>query len=136
MSQERLSSRLEKNVFVGNIGKSGNNTREHYYQLQYLLDQYPDIDMVILLAGVSDLHLKISDPNFSRMDFDSPERVSEVIDRAFAAEPSRRYDSSLPFYERTSVWQLLMNRDNDSETENLIQDNAGQWYVQVREALI
>jgi hypothetical protein len=85
--QVTLSNEMERDVFVGNVGRSGLNTREHYYQLKYLLEQYPDFDMVILLVGINDLTIRISDPEYSSFDFRDPVRTERVIRRAFAIQP-------------------------------------------------
>jgi lysophospholipase L1-like esterase len=42
-------------VWVGNFGKSGLNTRDHIVELRYILKQYTNIDIIILLIGVNDL---------------------------------------------------------------------------------
>ena len=50
--QNRLARVMGQKVWVGNVGKSGMNTRDHILHTKYLLPQFPKIDAVLLLVGV------------------------------------------------------------------------------------
>ena len=49
------AERPKPDIWVGNVGKSGHDTRHNRLQVEKLLDQYPRIDMVVLLEGVNDM---------------------------------------------------------------------------------
>ncbi len=53
--QRKLNALHQRKVWVGNVGKSARDTREHFMHMKYLLPQYPGIDTVIILAGCNDL---------------------------------------------------------------------------------
>lgn len=93
-------------VWVGNVGKSGLNTREHILEMRYLLSQYPKIDAVIMLIGVNDFLMRLSqDINYNPQFLDQPGSEEQLLRRAFSILPER-YDDTLPFYRRTAIWHL------------------------------
>src|SRR5215212_4764730 len=49
--QELLNAKPGPRAWVGNVGKSGQMTRNHVVQVEKLTRQYPGIDAVLLLAG-------------------------------------------------------------------------------------
>ena len=53
--QSKLNELQRRKVWVGNVGKSGLSTREHFMHMKYLLPQYPGINTVIILVGCNDL---------------------------------------------------------------------------------
>lgn len=59
--QERLNAGSGRRVWVGNVGKSGQMTRNHLVQVETLTRQYPRIDAVLLLAGVNDLMRRLKE---------------------------------------------------------------------------
>jgi lysophospholipase L1-like esterase len=121
-------------VWVGNVGKSGLNTRDHIVQLRYLLNQYENIDAVILLVGVNDLTSRLRqdagyDPNFlQRADAEQ-----QLLRRNFSIVS----DKSLPFYKKTALWRLLRDVKTyafpPQYAEGETQDEAGKIYATWRE---
>lgn len=88
--QGKLSGAKQMPIWVGNIGRSGRNTRDHILQLKYLLPQYPKIDAAIVLAGVNDLHLKISDRQYDPQFTAKPIFETAYKPRAFSMLPSEK----------------------------------------------
>jgi lysophospholipase L1-like esterase len=123
-----------RKVWVGNVGKSGLNTRDHIVQLRYLLNQFHDINAVILLVGVNDLTSRLKqdagyDPNFLQR----PDAEQQLLRRNFSIISDR----SLPFYKKTAGYRLL----RDAKTALFppryawgeTQDEAGKIYLTWRE---
>jgi len=127
--QSILQNRANFKVFVGNIGKAGNSTREHYYQIRYLLEQYPDIDLVLLLVGVNDLQLYLCDPSYKPFDFTDPAQKAKTIKRAFAIQYDDNY---VPFYKQTAIWRSWRYLKNKFVANVRVQDNVGDWLNEVR----
>ena len=53
--EKNLNKRSTIKYWVGNVGRSGLNTRHHIFEVKYLLPQFPEIDAVLLLVGINDL---------------------------------------------------------------------------------
>lgn len=102
--QNRLERVLGRKVWVGNVGKSGMNTRDHILHTKYLLPQFPKIDAVLLLVGVNDFHLATSDTNNDPQSALRPEHEEKQRRRSFARIPAQG-----PWYHvsRTGLWRLI-----------------------------
>lgn len=99
--QQDLNQATGQNIWVGNVAKSGLDTRHHIYQMEYLLPQYsnPKIDAVIILVGINDL-----------WHFTVPAQVEHFSDdfelsRTFSSRPAPTLDE--PCYKKTAIWLLL-----------------------------
>lgn len=130
--QERLFEAKGKPVWVGNIGRSGRNTRHHILQLKYLLPQLPKIDAVIVLAGVNDLHIRISDFKYDPQTTAKPTFEEEYMRGAFALSPP-----DLPSYhfKRLGWWRIAKNLKAAYLTDTSgqpIQDSTGETLDQWR----
>lgn len=100
--QERLNAGSGRRVWVGNVGKSGQMTRNHVVQVEKLTRQYPRIDAVLLLAGVNDL--------MRRLKEDPP--AADLMASSFAVLPSRG-SGLVPVELRRrlrTVWQRYLER--------------------------
>jgi lysophospholipase L1-like esterase len=118
-------------VWVGNVGKSGHNSEHHVLQVEKLLDQYPHIDLVLVLVGTNDMTKVGSDGRYSPLN-----DVERQL--AFAVHPAglNQADAGLPFFKRTELWRTLRKvRDNlvASFDGALVQDTLGAVYVRMRE---
>ena len=118
-------------VWVGNVGKSGHNSEHHVLQVEKLLDQYPRIDLVVVLVGTNDM-TKVGQ-NGRYIPINDIERQL-----AFAVHPGgwNVAETDLPFYKRTEIWRTLRKvRDNlaASAEGKLVQDTLGSVYVKMRE---
>ncbi len=103
--ERRLRESTGLNVWVGNVGVSGHNTRDDIMYMKYLLQQYPKIDAVLNLVGANDLALGLSNPNYNPHFLESPGAETEAVRKAFYMRPSR-FEKLL--YRKTALWNLLM----------------------------
>lgn len=108
-----LQERLGPRVWVGNVGKSGQMTRNHVVQVEKLTRQYPRIDAVLLLAGVNDLMRRLKEDD----------RTEDLMAASFAVLPSQ--GGLMPVEIRRRLRRLWPRRE-------LIQDDAGKVYVKWR----
>ena len=130
--QEMLNQSTGQQIWVGNVAKSGLDTRHHIYQMRYLLPQYsnPKIDAVILLVGINDL-----------WHFTVPAHIEQFgedfeLSRTFASRPPPIIDE--PFYKKTALW-LLMRRVKENlfrppePPGSFVEDVEGKVYPQLRQ---
>ena len=91
------------NVWVGNAGVSGMNSRDHIVQVKHLLAEFPRIDMVVVLLGINDLLFRLRNDNYvpPNSPLSSPEAEIRQINRAFSIPPSE------PWYKKTAVYHVL-----------------------------
>jgi lysophospholipase L1-like esterase len=101
--ERRLRGSTGLNVWVGNVGVSGHNTRDHIVYMRYLLQQYPKIDAVLNLVGANDLSLNLSNPNYNPHFLENSGAEVEAVWRAFYMRPSRLEKW---WYRKTSLWNL------------------------------
>jgi lysophospholipase L1-like esterase len=90
-------------VWVGNVGVSGHNTRDHIAYLRYLLPSYPRIDAVVLLVGINDFTLYTSHADYDPHYLERPGAEQEVLRKSFYLRPSR-FEPVL--FRRTALWSL------------------------------
>ena len=122
-----LQALLGPRVWVGNAGRSGAHTRHHRLQAEELLEQLPRIDTVIVLTGINDLSLRLSqDEAWKPFDFNSPDAVSGLTREAFAVRPPRFADG--PVYKRTALWQALGKLGLLVRSRGTTQDDRGRVY--------
>src|SRR5690606_13677474 len=53
--EQKLTHELGLTTWVGNAGQDGLNSRHHLIALEYYLEILPDLDLVVVLAGINDL---------------------------------------------------------------------------------
>ena len=145
-----LLNRGQPNVWVGNVGKSGHDARHHLLQVEHLLDQYPRIDVVLLLVGVNDLRFWLN-------SFDDADRAASryviddtVWDEAFMVRPGRTVafvqrgevqrwqcvTCGEPFYKQTEIWRrlrVIKRAYTAPPTPAIFQDESGQIYLTARQ---
>jgi lysophospholipase L1-like esterase len=107
-----------REVWVGNIGKSGLTTRSHVLQMRYLTPQY-QADAILVLAGVNDLVRRIwddeaCDPHFLASD----ENANFLMFQTFSILPDGLY----PFYKCFGLWKLA--RRTKSYLKNYISEES------------
>ena len=131
--QEQLgAARGRADVWVGNAGKSGLNSRHHVVQVLQLLPQLPQIDVLLLLVGVNDLHHRLSrDADFRPIDQEPRSAFSELYVRAFDVRPEPQ---SLwqPVQLLRRMAQLRARWDGEDPPVALVQDDAGRIYEKWR----
>ena len=133
--EEKLSPAAGgRRVWVGNIGKSGLNSRHHVIQMEHLLPVY-DPDIVVMLVGVNDLSVRLMrgdayDPRF----LEDPENLRRLREQAFAVYPdeSPRFYASDPWLKRTRLWRLVRAFKYQILHRPLRQDSRGETLRQWR----
>lgn len=105
-----------RRVWVGNVGRSGLTSRDHFVTIRHLLRQYPRMDLVVVLVGVNDLTAALrqgesyqsppplTDPAAERMQIRnafalSPEGFRETLTDDFVIAPTA-------WYRETRLFQL------------------------------
>ena len=136
--EDRLNSVTELPVWVGNVGKSGRNTRAHVLQVEKLLDQHSQIDLLVLLIGINDLALRlILDIEWRPMKAENQTSYHyKVLHRAFSVYPLDRFDPFSFDYKRTGIWRLLRqvkSRIVRPVRDARFEDDVGSGYVVRRE---
>jgi lysophospholipase L1-like esterase len=132
-----VQDRLNQNgkdlpVWVGNVGKSGNTSREHVLQFRHLLAQYPNIDTAILLVGGNDLNLRLARGDGYTPDYlADPGLLSALMRNAFRLLPQR--DPNARYYEQTAIGRMLgILRQSQTELNTTaaieVEDNVGKIY--------
>jgi lysophospholipase L1-like esterase len=122
-----LQDLLGPRAWVGNAGRSGAHTRHHRLQAEKLLEQLPRMEAVIVLTGINDLSLRLSqDTAWRPVDFASPEALSPLLQEAFAVRPPRFADG--PFYKRTALWEAMKKLDRSVRAGGAAQDAQGRIY--------
>jgi lysophospholipase L1-like esterase len=124
--QQKLNAR-GAHAWVGNIGRSGRNTRDYIMQMKYLLPQYPRIDAVIMLVGANDFMMRLRrhgdyDPLFLQRG--NAERYQ--INRAF---------SVVPFSKRSRgimLWEVISRTRRLFSELRMNQNEAGTFQVYMR----
>ena len=135
--QETLKRTADgRDVWIGNIGKSGTTTRDHMLQLRHLLPQHPRIDLVLALVGINDLNWRLRKGDKNLLP---PERQ---LHHAFAVLPTSdpwafaSVPSSAPWYKRTAIYGLLRKVRAWLETSVRLadwqEDPAGHFYEKRR----
>jgi hypothetical protein len=99
-------------VWVGNVGRPGHRSDHHVLQVEKLLDQYPDIDMVVSLVGINDLLTSL--PANDKGPVRAPVQTErQMLVMSFSLFPG--WDDNTPWYQRNlfgrinrlSTWRPL-----------------------------
>jgi lysophospholipase L1-like esterase len=106
--QDQLDAALGRgHTWVGNVGRSGHTTVQNAIQVEKLLRQHPEIDAVILLAGVNDLliHLALAiDPSSAARILARGDDRTALLESAFSGFPAS--GAGAPWYRRTGIGRL------------------------------
>ncbi len=120
--QDKLASRLRKNVFVGNAGKSGHCTFNHDYLLRHYA-LVPEFDWVVVLCGINDCGRLL------RNDYE--ERKKVIAKKTFA----RIYTDGM-YYRRFALFRFLSDLAKRifarAYNHTVVQDLSGEWYREKR----
>jgi len=135
--QSRLNASPEySSVWVGNAGKSGHTTRHHRLQVAQLLAQHPEVDSILLLAGINDM-LRMLAQEREWQPMHSPEALSaadrdQLMQQAFDVHPG--WDAHYPLWKRTELWRRARRVANAVEQPKagVVQDRAGRYLIQLR----
>jgi lysophospholipase L1-like esterase len=113
--EDRLDAALGPGrTWVGNVGRPGHTTVQNALQVEKLVRQHPEIDAVILLAGVNDLliHLALAiDPGSAARILSRRDDPIALLESAFSVFPAP--DADAAWYRRTGIgrlWALRRSR--------------------------
>jgi len=128
--QARLNeSQSRLRVWVGNVGKSGMNARDHATQVRHILEQQGRIDVLVVLVGVNDLFLRLQqDDDFDADFLEDPEQRDEQMRRGFALLPVG-LDVRFPPWKRLALWRLGSQIKEHLLPSPKAQDAAGNTYT-------
>ncbi|HYA15667.1 MAG TPA: hypothetical protein VEF33_15130 [Syntrophales bacterium] len=134
--QNRLNSLHLYKVWVGNVGKSGLDTREHFMHMKYLLPQYQKIDAVLILAGCNDLLRRlIEDKDYDPYYLDHYDYWEQrLIKGAFSETPYRKgkYRFHSGYYDELAIGSLVKQAITMYFRRDMIQDETGNMFVNLR----
>ena len=129
---EKLRRTAEgRRVWVGNIGKSGTSSRDHILAMKHVVPRY-DVDAVVFLIGVNDMHLSPTqqggyDPRFMERE----ENLASILPHAFSVYPQKPRE---PLYKLTRVWEVVrMARRLLRAQRGAVQVSGGEQYIILRE---
>lgn len=128
-----LTSRSGLRVWTGNVGRSGHSSRHHALQVERLLDELPDIDMVVVLVGLNDLLFRLKrHDSFLPLRVEPPAYTQELHQSAFARGPGR--NAGEPALKQTEIWQLLRRakRGLSGAPRGHFQDDGGVYVARER----
>ena len=82
---------MRQDVWVGNVGRSGMNSRDHVVHVKYLPREYRHIDAILVLAGVNDLTVALAQEGHYTPPPPWTAAAAEPLQirRAFAVAPGR-----------------------------------------------
>ncbi len=134
----RLQDRLDRRdarVWVANGGKSGLSSRHHVVQTMRLLEQHPEVDALLVLVGVNDLHHRLSlDEDYVPIDREPRSTFEELALRSFAVHPA--VDAASPVWRPVQLGYRLSRLGQRGPAAgasgHLVQDDAGRVYEKWR----
>jgi lysophospholipase L1-like esterase len=92
---------------VGNVGRPGHGTAQHAVQLEKLLPQHPEIDAVLLLAGINDMLFNLG---WSLVPRDAPRPTLSPPEGHSAGDPfsvTPVRDTGGSWYQRLALTRAL-----------------------------
>lgn len=133
--QEKLNTAGDE-IWVGNVGRSGHNTRHHMLHVEKLLEQHADVDLIIILVGANDMSMRLKrDVNFRTLENEERVYREKLMYQSFSVFPLD--GSGRPFYyKNTEIYRLLrkLRRHFIYKSDNTqVEDTFGTAYQQRRE---
>jgi lysophospholipase L1-like esterase len=121
-----------RKVWVGNLGRAGDNTRDHVAFMKYALDQY-DVDAIVLLIGVNDMGLRLNqgdayDPDFIEEDANVEGWIHSSFDLVPLSIPRTDLLHRTAIYQYVRLMLHIFRRSNRVE-----RDDKGKWLAHARE---
>jgi hypothetical protein len=134
--QKKLNGLQGPKAWVGNAGKSGLSTREHYMYMKYLVPQFQKLDTIIILAGFNDLARRlIEDTKYDPSFLDHYEYWKlRLIRGAFSDTPyyAGKYRFRSGYYDESAIGSLVVGLMDVYSKRKLIQDESGSMFVHFR----
>lgn len=129
-----------RTTWVGNVGRSGLTARDHAVTVKYLLDQYPRIDLIVVLVGVNDLTAALRQGDDYKLPppITDPAAEQRQIRNAFSISPLgfRRpiiegAAGQTPWYKETRLYDLARRARTGRAAKEVINalggSNVGMW---------
>lgn len=134
--QEKLNGLHLSKVWVGNVGKSGLNTREHFMHAKYILPQYQGIDVILILVGANDLLRRlIEDRDYDPDYLDHYDYWEQrLIKGAFSETPyyKGKYRFRSGYYDELAIGSLIKEVMDIYSRRGMVQDETGNLFVNLR----
>ncbi len=124
----------QRRVWVGNLGKSGYNSRDHLGYMRHVVDQH-DIDAVLILLGGNDMiHRLMADDQYDPHFVQNEQEYTDWLNERFWKVPLSMRIYTGPLYKRTALYQVakeIQIKHFPSDKAH-IQDSAGKWLIKLR----
>jgi lysophospholipase L1-like esterase len=119
------------NVWVGNLGKSGFNSRHHVVQMRYEVPQLPHLDTIIFLVGCNDLTMRLIQGDA----YDPAHLTTSYGERHQIRRTFWFYPLGLGFLtdRKDTAWWRLINAGTSAKNSFLVLDDYGQSIGSLRE---
>lgn len=98
---QRCSDR--KLLWVTSSGVNGLNSRNHIMHAKYLVPRIPELDYVLVYAGLNDVGLWLYNPTFDPQYLDDPANWSDTLARSFRI--SNYVANDAPWYKHLEIWK-------------------------------
>ncbi|HWA55706.1 MAG TPA: SGNH/GDSL hydrolase family protein [Gemmatimonadales bacterium] len=132
------STRDGRQVWVGNVGRSGLTSRDHVVEMKYFVPQLPPLNLVVIMVGINDLTSALK----QGYNYHAPAPVTDSlaervqISRTFAVVPGPFHrpgtefllSADAPWYKATALWQLAKRARIRLNSTSLVQDPEGRNY--------
>lgn len=138
MDAAMARARDGREVWIGNVGRSGLTSRDHVVEFRYLLPQLPRIDLIVVLAGINDLTSTLKQGfNYQPpLPITDPSAERQQVGRTFAVTPGPFHrpgtefllSQDAPWYKATALWQLAKRVRIRMTSNSLVQDPEGRNY--------
>lgn len=103
--QEKLNAAGAR-VWVGNVGRSGHNSRHHMLHVEKLLEQQ-HIDLVLVLVGANDMSMRLKrDADYRRLEDEPPVYHEQLVYQSFSVFPVSASAGAF-YYKNTEIYRLL-----------------------------
>jgi lysophospholipase L1-like esterase len=127
-------------VWVANSGVDGLNSHHHLMHATYLLPRLPQMDYVVVYAGMNDMGLWLHHREFDPDYLEDPDHWHNRIGEAFRS--SAYTPDDWPVYKRTATWKALsrlkdrfLSARSREETQGhrvIVQDAQLEWLKEER----
>jgi len=100
--QEKLNGETHSVIWVGNTGRRGSTLHDNILHMYYVVSKLPNIDAIILLAGINDFMFGLS-KDFQEFNPDSIKNPTiNELDHAFLVHPYTKSG-----FKGTATWALI-----------------------------
>jgi lysophospholipase L1-like esterase len=128
-------------VWVTNSGVAGQNSDHHLMHTKYLLPELPQLDYVIVYAGLNDVGKWLYQSDFDPHYLEKQENWNHRMGEAF--RESSYTPADWPVYKRLELWKRAsilkaavkswLARHQDNDRKGIVQDAELQWMREEQE---